>query len=132
MTQISSKYRGIDVTANPRENGFCSRRLDAIAQKENRFPWHPGRGIMKHRIHTIAFALAMAGALAACADSSDDSQAAALAQWKAYCGAQHKQFYWRDTEKARGMLEQSVKVEGKCVGPGERGYEPPEPPDTSP
>jgi hypothetical protein len=83
------------------------------------------------RIHTIAFALAIAGALSACADS-DDSQAAALAKWKADCGAQGKQFLWRDTEKAEGMLDQTVKVEGKCVGPGEHGYEPPEPPDTSP
>ena len=87
---------------------------------------------MKHRIHTVALALIAAGALSACADSSDESQAAALAQWKAYCGAQGKQFYWRDTERAQGMLDQTVKVEGKCVGPGERGYEPPPPPDTSP
>jgi hypothetical protein len=100
-------------------------------RKENRSSRHLG-GIMKHRIRTIAFALAVAGALSACADSSDDSQAAALAQWKAYCGGQGKQFYWRDTEKAGGMLDQTVKVEGKCVGPGEKGYEPPEPPDTSP
>ena len=86
---------------------------------------------MKYRIDTIAFALATAGALSACADS-DDSQAAALAQRKAYCGAQGKQFLWRDTEKAGGMFDYTVKVEGKCVGPGERGYEPPEPPDSSP
>jgi hypothetical protein len=99
--------------------------------KENRFPAILGKGVMKYRIDTIAFALAMAGALSACADS-DDSQAAALVQRKANCGAQGKQFLWRDTEKAGGMFDYTVKVEGKCVGPGERGYEPPEPPDSSP
>jgi hypothetical protein len=56
---------------------------------------------MKHRIHAIALALAAAGALSACADSSDESQAAAVAQWKAYCGAQGKQFYWRERNGRR-------------------------------
>ncbi|HEY2446752.1 MAG TPA: hypothetical protein VGI20_13535 [Rhizomicrobium sp.] len=87
---------------------------------------------MTHRIRLAACALAGAAILSACSADSSDAQATALAQWKAACAAQHKQFYWQATDRSQSMFQETVKVEGKCVGPGEKGYEPPPPPDTSP
>lgn len=70
-------------------------------------------------------------AVTACSDAADQ-QAQSLAQWKAYCAAKGKQFLWKDTDTDAGMLITSVQVEGKCVGPGERGYVQPEPPGDEP
>lgn len=62
--------------------------------------------------------------LASCRGTSD-LQAQSLAQWKAYCAARGKQFLWQDTETDEGVITRSVTVHGRCVGPGEPGYEPP-------
>jgi len=62
---------------------------------------------MQHRIHTIAFALAIAGALSACADS-DDSQAAALAKWKRIAGRRASNSYGA-TQKRRGNARSNRK-----------------------
>ena len=67
----------------------------------------------------------------ACTDAADQ-EAQSLAQWKAYCAANGKQFLWKDVETRDQILMTHVQIEGKCVGPGERGYRPPEPPESEP
>jgi hypothetical protein len=76
----------------------------------------------------IVLVLGAAVALSACRDTAD-LQAASLAQWKAHCAAQGKQFLWTDTATSRDPMTVQVQVEGRCVGPGDRGYRAPEPPD---
>jgi len=80
-------------------------------------------------VAALAFSASMA--VTACSDTAD-LQTQSLAQWKAYCAARGKQFLWKDTETNEDLLMNQVQVEGKCVGPGERGYRPPEPPDDEP
>jgi hypothetical protein len=76
--------------------------------------------------------LAAGGMLIACSTDTSDLQAQSLAHWKSYCASKGKQFLWRDTDVAEDPLQVQVKVEGKCVGPGDRGYLPPEPPEDQP
>jgi hypothetical protein len=83
--------------------------------------------VLKFARPTAALAFAVL-AVAGCRDSSD-LQAESLANWKAYCASKSKQFLWHDTVKEEGFVMQSVKVNGRCVGPGERGYLPPTPDD---
>ena len=85
---------------------------------------------MKRKLGSLLMLLG-AVTIAGCSDTSD-LQEQSLARWKAFCASQGKQFLWRDTEKERGIFLVSVKVEGRCVGPGQPGYEPPPPPDTAP
>ena len=75
--------------------------------------------------------LGAAAALAGCRNTAD-MQAQLVAQWKAHCAAQGKQFVWKDTSTSNDLLTVQVQVDGKCVGPGEHGYLPPEPPDEGP
>ncbi|HEY3779306.1 MAG TPA: hypothetical protein VGL35_14740 [Rhizomicrobium sp.] len=70
-------------------------------------------------------------ALAGCRDASD-LQSQSLANWKTYCASKGKQFLWHDTVKDEGIVMQSVKVNGRCVGPGERGYQTAAPDDQEP
>ena len=79
----------------------------------------------------IVLALSGFVAATACTDAADQ-EAQSLAQWKAYCTAQGKQFLWKDTATDDQMLMTRVQVEGKCVGPGERGYRAPEPSQDEP
>jgi hypothetical protein len=90
-----------------------------------------GDGEMTKGISAIVLALAASAALTACSDSPD-VQAQSLAQWKAYCAARGKQFLWKDTIVNHDVLMERAQVEGRCVGPGERGYQAPEPPDDRP
>jgi hypothetical protein len=83
------------------------------------------------RIPIGALALGAALALTGCADKAD-LEARSLANWKAYCAAQHKQFLWHDTIYQPGILSKSVQTEGRCVGPGEKGYEKPSSTDEEP
>jgi hypothetical protein len=85
---------------------------------------------MRTRIF-MAAASALSLTVAGCA-GTDEMQAQSLAQWKAYCAKQGKQFLWKDTIEQNGMVMNSVQLEGRCVGPKEKGYRPPEPPDDSP
>ncbi len=79
-----------------------------------------------------AFAIALAVLPVAGCTSAPDLQAQSVAQWKAYCTAHGKQFLWHDTQTDEGTVMRTVKVEGKCVGPGERGYLPPPAPGDEP
>ena len=72
--------------------------------------------------------LGAAAALSAC-ESTADLQAGSLAKWKAHWAAQGKQFLWKDTRESDDMIMTRVEVEGRCVGPNDRGYLAPEPPD---
>lgn len=86
---------------------------------------------MIKRLAAGALMLSICLAVTACTDT-EDLKAQSLAQWKAYCAAQKKQFLWKDTAISDQMLMAQVRVEGKCVGPGERGYRAPEPTDEEP
>ncbi len=70
---------------------------------------------------TVAFAMLM---LAECTDTSD-LQTQSLAYQKAYCASKGKQFLWQDTKTEHGIVARSVTAQGRCVGPGDRGYQPP-------
>ena len=83
------------------------------------------------RIAVAALLLGASMTLTACIDTAN-LQAESLAKWKAYCASKGKQFLWRDTDVESDPLSASVQVEGKCVGKGERGYRPPEPPEDEP
>jgi hypothetical protein len=82
--------------------------------------------ISRIRIGALAFGAALA--LTACADKSD-LEAESLAKWKAYCASRGKQFLWRDTVYQEGIVSRSIQTEGRCVGPGEKGYQSPSPAD---
>jgi len=71
----------------------------------------------------IAFALPTL-AFAGCTDTAD-LQAQSLAYQKAYCASKGKQFLWEDTKTEKDIITRSVTAEGRCVGPGDAGYEPP-------
>ena len=86
---------------------------------------------MISRICASAILLGASIALSACADTAD-IQAESLARWKALCASQHKQFLWHDTVADRGVIMETVTLNGRCVGPGEKGYQPPAPPDDEP
>jgi hypothetical protein len=62
--------------------------------------------------------------LAGCTDRTD-LQAQSLAYQKAHCASKGKQFLWQDTKLEEGIITRSVTAEGRCVGPGDPGYEPP-------
>jgi hypothetical protein len=83
------------------------------------------------RIRVGALALGVGLALTACVDKAD-LEAEALAKWKAYCASQGKQFLWRDTVYEAGIVSRTVQTEGRCVGPGEKGYEKPSSTDDEP
>jgi hypothetical protein len=96
-------------------------------------PDHIGvRGnIVKYRIWPLALVLATSALLTACR-SADELTADAVAQQKAICAAKGKQFLWHDTDREQGIFVETVRVEGKCVGPGEKGFQKPVPEDNSP
>lgn len=87
---------------------------------------------MGNRLAALIFLLTVSAVLTACDTDTTDLQAQSLASWKSYCASKGKQFLWKDTAVSEDPLEKQVKVEGKCVGPGERGYLPPEPPEDQP
>jgi hypothetical protein len=68
----------------------------------------------------VLVALSIAGC-----SNDGELQAQSLAYQKAYCASKGKQFLWKDTKTEEGAFTRSVTAEGHCVGPGERGYEPP-------
>jgi hypothetical protein len=78
---------------------------------------------LNSRCRFIAVMLATL-ALAGCTDKAD-LQAQSVAYQKAYCASKGKQFLWQDTKSEEGIIMRSVTAEGRCVGPGDRGYEPP-------
>lgn len=86
---------------------------------------------MIKRLVAGVLALSASTTVMACTDTAD-LQARSLAQRKAYCAAQKKQFLWKDTAIDDQLLMPQVRVEGRCVGPGEHGYRAPEPPDDEP
>ncbi|HEX4079520.1 MAG TPA: hypothetical protein VHX61_11695 [Rhizomicrobium sp.] len=78
---------------------------------------------LNSRAPFVAAALAVLG-LAGCADTAD-LQAQSFARQKAYCASKGKQFLWQDTKTEEGIFMRSVTAEGRCVGPGDPGYQPP-------
>jgi hypothetical protein len=86
---------------------------------------------MKKVISALVSVLAGTLILTACRDTAD-LRAESLAQWQAYCASKGKQFLWKDTEVNEDPLMKRVYVQGKCVGPGERGYQAPQPPEDEP
>jgi hypothetical protein len=89
------------------------------------------RGKMTRGFTALLPALAVSIALTACS-STADLRPTVVAQWKAYCAAKGKQFLWKDTKVSEDLLVTRVQAEGRCVGPGERGYRAPEPPEDEP
>lgn len=80
----------------------------------------------------MILAVALAALAVAGCTSTSDLREQSIAQWKTYCAKQGKQFLWHDTQTDEGTVMRSVKVNGKCVGPGDRGYQPPATPDDQP
>jgi hypothetical protein len=82
-------------------------------------------------LSAVVLGLAMSVVLAGCSDTAD-LQAESVAQWKAYCASRGKQFLWKDTAVSQAPLMMHAQAEGKCVGPGDRGYVAPEPAEDQP
>jgi hypothetical protein len=108
-----------------RESGSAARNLDVAVTNGNCFDYDAKRGDCPLNARDPFLAITLVTlALAGCTDTAELREQS-LTYQKAYCASKGKQFLWQDTKTEEGVITRSVTAEGRCVGPGDAGYEPP-------